>query len=369
MPTNINSTVKFNNLLLLYNIHNIPVLNSPKCDDTLNPKLDKFKLFNKTTISEITHKTLLTTQFTVTQIKSIASAHNLGFTKCKKTVMIQQLYIHLFFEQFILKIQSWTRKRLLRQFNLLHGPAFIKRNLCVNREDFLTFDSIQTINPYESISFQEGSDKNNIYIFTIVSFIELIQQQTRNKIVHFDKILNPYTRHQIDVDIIKRALTIYKIGTTMYNIKYPQAPTLINNTTSLSSIVNFKAIELFQKLEHYSDIHWFISLGKTYLKGFLLELINIWEYRSELSIQAQISLFPPCGNPFKNIRINSIFRRSQSLLEIQNNVLDILIQFISAETTHADDQKTLHLYVLGALTIYSRSAANALPWLYLSIAT
>jgi hypothetical protein len=357
--------MKFNKLLLLYNI---PISYSTNCG-TLKTKLDKAYPLAKNAICEITHQTLLTKIFTVTQIKAIAGAHNLVFTKCKKKDMVQQLYIHLFFEPFILKIQSWTRKRLIRQFNLLHGPAFIKRNACVNREDFLTFDSIQTINPYESISFQEGSDKTNIYIFTIVSLIELIHQQTCNGNVNFDKVLNPYTRRPIGIDIIKQVAHIYKCGTTIHHIKYPKVATLITDTTTLNSLVNFKAIELFQKLEYYSDISWFLSLGKKHLKEFLFELIDIWEYRSELSRKDQILLFPPHGNPFGSVRINSIFRRSQSLLEIQNNVLNILIHFISAESTQADDKKTLNLYVLGALTVYSRPAANALPWLYLSISS
>jgi len=352
--TNVNSKMKFNKLLLLYNIP------SSNCG-ALKPK------FNKATICEITHHNILTQTYTVPQIKEIASAHNLVFIKCKKIIMLQQLYAHLFFEPFIIKLQGWTRKKILQRFNLLHGPAFIHRNNCVNREDFLTFDPIQTINPYESISFQEGLDKNNIYIFTIVSLLELIQQQTSNGIVQFDKILNPYTRQPINISIIKRVSDIYKYGTTIHSINYPKVTSLITESTTLSSIVNFKAIELFQKLEHYSNISWFLSLNKKNLKGFLLELINIWDYRSELSQNTQISLFSPLGKPFSTVRTKTIFRLSRPLLEIQNDVLNILLQFISVESSHIDDKTTIHLYVLGALTVYSRPAAIALPWLYLSI--
>ena len=74
--------------------------------------------------------------------------------------------------------------------NNLQGPGFIDKSLCVNDEDFLTFETKEEIRDIYFFSFKEG---NSVFFFDIRSFKKLVDTNAEN----------PYTRTNIPESAIK----------------------------------------------------------------------------------------------------------------------------------------------------------------------
>jgi hypothetical protein len=106
-------------------------------------------------------------------------------------------------------------------------------------------------------------------------------------------------------------------------------------------------------------------LDRVLLVKFIRELIDIWNFRAQLSNEVKRNICPPLGEPFRNLSISYIFTESD-MDNVRKIVLDVLEKIIN--TGINNDMKTLGAYyVLGALTLVNNSAANALPWLYQSL--
>ena len=74
--------------------------------------------------------------------------------------------------------------------NNLQGPGFLDKSLCVNDEDFLTFETKEEIRDIYFFSFKEG---NSVFFFDIRSFKKLVDTNAEN----------PYTRTNIPESAIK----------------------------------------------------------------------------------------------------------------------------------------------------------------------
>ena len=116
---------------------------------------------------------------------------------------------------------------------------------------------------------------------------------------------------------------------------------------------------------NYTDINWFRSLNKNLLIKFLKELLDIWEYRANLSIHIKRQICPPNGNPFHGINVHSLVQKNKETL--QRNILYIMENLIS-KGINQDSKALGAFYILAALTLVSHNAAVALPWLYQSVA-
>ena len=139
----------------------------------------------------------------------------------------------------------------------------------------------------------------------------------------------------------------------------------INNS---KKIIEIKSLELFQIMDshgNYTDINWFRSLNKYQLIRFLTELLDIWQYRAQLTNNIKKDICYPYGNPFRFITINNI--NNLNLFSIQKNTLFIIEQFIT-KGINRDMCSLGTSFVLCAFTLVNQNAANALPWLYESVA-
>jgi len=145
---------------------------------------------------------------------------------------------------------------------------------------------------------------------------------------------------------------------------------IINNNESELSLKKrneIKCLELFQiinELGNYSDYSWFMNLSRVALIRFVREIIDIWEYRAELTYNAKCQICSPNGNPFRYCDIR--YLHTYNFIQLQKNALTIINQLISkgASQEHCNLGAS---YVLCALTLVNEQAAEALPWLYQSV--
>jgi hypothetical protein len=131
-------------------------------------------------------------------------------------------------------------------------------------------------------------------------------------------------------------------------------------------------LRLFQTINalgHYSDPEWFIALTYEQHITFLRELIDIWNYRAELSPQARRTIYPPYGDPFPHYVLGWVTHQFYIYLSPENIIninLTVIERFITSALAEADRCLGSN-FILCALTLVSIPAREALPWLYQSV--
>jgi hypothetical protein len=120
----------------------------------------------------------------------------------------------------------------------LAGPGVLKRSLCHNDEDVVTFESKRVQNPFEYFGFEEDG---KIWWFDILSIIGCLNSNLIPT--------NPYTRQPLTIDTRIRLRTIYK-----YRI-YNRLPLCHEPTIK-------------RKLDEVVEIQWMKICQMMYENGF-----------------------------------------------------------------------------------------------------
>lgn len=330
-----------------YDIENIKKI-SVKKDDFIIPQMNE-------------HLLMLTNNYELKQLKEIIKHYKLKLTG-KKEILIARIFSYLYLSISSLKIQKLCRNYLSKKYMKIHGPAYLKRDLCVNAIDFLTMDDIKDIIPTQFFSYK---DKDNfIYGFDVVSFHNLIKKSGTNV------ILNPFTKSQISSRIIhkfRQMIFLSNLLNIPINLKMDDSESSLSMKTASS-----EALALFQHIDqlgNYTNVEWFMNLSKDRLLDFVMALFEIWNFRAELSNSMKVKICNPSGNPFYNENMmynQTIIQYLTSMPNIEQvrlGVLEILSKFVKNGLN--DEYKKIGAYfVLGALTLVSPDAGNSLPWLY-----
>jgi hypothetical protein len=316
------------------------------------------KLVDIININHTNYNDLIIHNFNVSDLKTGLKKYKLKNTG-KKSELFNRLYNFLKSSSHVIKIQCLFRGFMVRQMFKLRGSVVFKnREQCVNKEDFLTMESLETIHPIDFFSFED--DDKHIYGFHIMSIYNLVNNGQK-------EILNPYTRKPISEEIIT---TIYKIVKICKSMKIPIDIIIQNNNgeLSLKRKIEMKTIELFQNINslgNYSEPKWFLNLSKIQLCMFVRELSDIWCYRANLTEETKNNICPPRGILYTQLERNNIFMEN-NILSLQSKILNILERVVYSGIDQ--DSKILGAYyVLAALTLVSIDASTSIPWLYQSV--
>lgn len=330
------------------------------CDQIIRYKTYKTKKVDDVNIIDINYtnyNNLIVNNFNVSDLKKGLKQYKLKNTG-KKTELLDRLYNYLKSSSHVIKLQRLFRGFIIRKMFKLRGSVVFKnREQCVNKEDFLTMDSLNKISPIDFFSFED--DDKHIYGFHIMSIYNLIKNN--------DNILNPYTRKELNGNIISNIYKIIKICKTM---KIPIDIVIQNENCDLSvkRKIEMRTIEIFQtinSLGNYSEPKWFLNLSKNELYKFTRELFDIWNYRANLTEQVKCNICPPRGIICSQFERNSIFMEN-NIFSLQTKILNILERLITSGIDQ--DFKVLGAYyVLAAITLVSTEASAIMPWLYQSV--
>lgn len=304
---------------------------------------------------------LETTQYNVSQLKLFAKAHKLKQTG-NKSELIKRLYSFLKLSYYAIKIQKTFRRKLVYKYLKMHGPAAmpINRALCMNDMDVVSMEPIKDINYHQFISYKDKDEL--IYGFDISTLHNLYLKSDE------DVIKNPYNRNKIPRSIFRDIRALIRLGRILnisFNLNYSDDEELIKHAPEKE--VEFKAIALFQSMDalgNYTDPNWFLALNKRRLLLFIKYLIDIWNYRAQLTRETQIRICPPHGYPMHGLNANRL-QNEENVIVIKNILLDVMNKFVNS--SQDKDNKCLGaFYVLSALTLVSANAAASMPWLYQS---
>ena len=292
-------------------------------------------------------------KYTILQLKKIGDKYNIKWKSKKKADIQNECFSFLKKSYYVSKIQKLWRNYFIRLFNKTHGPALFKRSICNNLEDFLTTETMDEIDYYFFVSYKDSD--GFIYGFNIISLFNLIKKKD---------LKNPYTRNIFSPELI--LMVEQRIH---YNKLLKKTYHEINDSCRKMTIDD-KINELFQKIDsfgNYSQSEWLTSLNTFYLRKFIIELFDIWNYRAQILNETKIIICPPFGTPFREIPMHiissTIYIDIVTIKKYCYTIINTLIT--SAENVH--NQNLGAIYVLTALTLVSSEAANALPWLFQSV--
>ena len=294
--------------------------------------------------------------YKVKHLKDICRKYKQKVSGNKDELMFR-IYNYLRLSGYCCIIQKKCRNYLIKKYNKARGPGHLKRDICVNKTDFLTMDDLKSLPYNQFISF---SDKNNqIYGFNIKSLYIYIKKNPNNA-------TNPYNRQVFPKSLkhnINYILRIAKIIGENIAIKVEQPkPLPIAKQLELRTLTIFQDID---NLGNYTDHHWFNNLGRISLIRFIRELSDIWGYRAQLTSEVKREICPPVGDPFRTLSMFSL--PNYSLETLKRNALTI-IEHLVRRGINENSRALGANYVLCALTLVSNGAANSLPWLYQSVA-
>uniref|UniRef100_A0A6C0DJN3 SAP domain-containing protein n=1 Tax=viral metagenome TaxID=1070528 RepID=A0A6C0DJN3_9ZZZZ len=393
--------MSINNILKQYENNN----NSKTNESNTKSKKTKCKSLE---LSEYNYanKEIPIKEYKLDELKKAAKKYKLLISG-NKTALINRLQMHFKQIKNAIILQKNYRRWIVNATYALRGPAFKNRKLCVNDTDFVTMEPLDEI-PNENF-FSYMDTKQFIYGFNITSIIQMIRSK--------GKFNNPYNREELDKKTLKDIKKLYRLCFIVYpdfknenesvrtsqnnmnnnniengnnnnslNRHYTNEfrhhndlitnrySNLIHGIKEKLRIIREKTIEqriteLFIEFDHlgnYTNRNWFSTLDSTQYIRLYRCILDIWNSRGQLSysVKSKICLL---GSPFTEIIPRTFFTNdSISYERIQNGCLTI---FENLVYTGIDEEhrKLGAFHALTSLTVVSRDARQAMPWLYESV--
>jgi hypothetical protein len=298
-------------------------------------------------------------------------ADKVNYSRLVNTLRYYKIQIHGVKNELIISLAKFFNDKYIssdipKYLAELSGPGVYDRKLCDNTTDFYDLIPVEDISNVYFFSYTEA---NKIYACDIRSFHGLVKtarSSVNNRdmhnpdIVHY-KILNPYTREEIDDTHIQRyEEKIIILQQNHIAIEY-DIETQIDNKTKF----NLECLEIFQIIYGYGyavNHEWFLKLSFNQLKQFYFKLQDIWDYRLQLT-QDQKAQIVPDNSIFsftEKHMMNSVYYTESNFNEIRSIILGIIRKLVTKGVTKSDCINGA-IYVLTALVEISSDAGEALP--------
>lgn len=268
-----------------------------------------------------------------------------------------RVYTYLTNYAYVQAIQSLWRGYLRRKCNMLRGPAFMKRSLCNNDEDFLTGDTMSEVcaSQFSSYTASDGF----IYGFDIVSLYNL-----KNK-SNTDEVLNPYTREPIPMSVFSDLNVLIRISNSVYDTSIDISFDMPVATSPINMTTEERVRELFDSIAshgYYPTTDWFMDLEKCELIKLLRELADIFMYRASIPRDVQVRICPV--NPFRSMSAMVNIMQSYEEIVVSRDILLYVASNIVMSGIETSDRALGAIVFLQALTLVSNGARDSYPLFY-----
>ena len=305
------------------------------------------------------YNNMINNNYNVNQLRSICKTNNIKISG-NKDELNKRCYNFLYFSFYIIKLQSFARLYFINNYIKLHGKGFRQKSICVNDTDFGTLDNLVDI-PYSQF-FSFTDDTDHTYGFDKQSIYNLYFKKKK-----VNNLENPYTTKIIDKNVYYDIIKFIKYSKLLnidININFNKDDNL-DETKELE----MKVLNLFQDMDslgNYTNMSWLNNLTKYDLIKFFRELLDIWNYRANLSQETKREICPPSGNPFNIVNVNTSNLSAYNYLIIKKMIVDIINEFIN-KGIDRESRILGSFYVLSCLTLVNPAAAEAMPWLFESV--
>jgi hypothetical protein len=389
--------------LIEYDVNNSNSCLSEKSTKTIPQKCDGFNIISKTggnnninnnkkntinkdfkipQVCDLTREKLKL--YKMTELVHICKHYNIkGYSKLNKSSLINVIVEFKMKVNYIIIIQKNVRRFIVQSFLNKKSPnkTWLPSKRCIvckNNSDFYTLDSLENIPLCQYICYV---DSNNCYWgFDMLSLYNYYTHQYNMSKSKY-KLNNPYTGLLFDKVFIDNFLSHIDISNKMgFNVMLNTDNNNEENDISISG--NASNLSLHNNQEHQRSsslvlldilcimenhgylirMEWITNISKDRLIRFLHELYDIWVYRSQITIETQMQICHPHGNPFNCIyRIDDLSRETQEY--VFSKTLNVILNMTSKGVTYADCGSGI-IYVMSALSLVSIDVATAYPWIY-----
>jgi hypothetical protein len=302
------------------------------------------------------YESLVTNNYRVKHLKMMCRHYKQKISG-NKDQLVSRMYNFLRLSFVVAVIQRFWRRRIGKDYDLIHGPARHNRGICLNETDFFSMEPLSEVPYSQFFSYRDTDDM--VYGFDILSLFNLLSKGDNNT-------SNPYNRKPIPRGVRKNLNRLIRLS----RLVGEEVTVEIEESEVLCPIkrLELRTLSLFQEIDelgNYTDPAWFHSLGRVQVIRYIRELADIWEYRAQLTDHVKREICPPIGNPFRGINLNALPNMTiEALKKLSLNLMDGLVKRgvnVSSRSLGAN-------YVLCALTLVNPAAATCLPWLYQSVA-
>ena len=280
-------------------------------------------------------------------------------TKGKKAELIERLKTHFGnlsettnnpkAEESAVAIQNAWKN--WKKMNNKQGPGFLNKSLCVNDEDFLTFETKEEISDTYFFSFKEG---NSVFFFDIRSFKKLVDTNA----------VNPYTRTNIPEEAITAMNDRLKELKDNPDYKdFPKEKLSEEQKRNLWIVKIFQTIDTLEVAAGGVSHNHFKDFTFNQLKKFYFELEDVWNYRAALTLERQNQIVPNRRLfPWSASSVKVLKHSNSTYSKLQKVILGEMEALITSSSS-MEDRKTGAYYILIALVETSIEYANDFPWL------
>jgi len=346
-------------------------------------------------------------KYKLPELKTIIKEYNLIRTG-NKSVLIERIQEIFNSIKFSVMIQKIFRGWMVRKSFILRGDAYKNKKLCVNDTDFVTLEPLDEI-PYE-LFYSYKDSKGFVYGFNITSLIQIIKNKTVLKnpynrenfpdncirdvinLNNFTKIIYDTFKEETEIIQMNNSFRIQNrtrvtpvenniINNSNYTREYLQ-PRIIHGPYNLSEMhekynfiitcrmkpINERIRNLFMEIDqlgNYTQSSWFSNLDRIGYLRFYRCLLDIWNYRAQLSYEMKKKICPFL-EPFSNIFVRNIHHVDSPIEDFQILCITAMENLIYSGFDD-EDRKIMAMHLLSALTLVSHPARIAFHYLYESL--
>ncbi len=268
-----------------------------------------------------------------------------------------RLYSSLIADEAAHKLTKWIRLYYPLYMIRKHGIGMYIRDTLTNDSDFFSAESCTDLSGTMFFSYRDID--NHVYGFDIRSIHTLVYRARLSG----ESPMNPYTRNVIPSSIIGKVSALVK---SLHKRGFPTEWAPLEPPTPEQQW-RMKIVDLFNKIDelnYYSSPDWFISLDIGGQRRFYTELHAIWTHRAGLSMMQKNTIVPNFSSKlFRHPPWAMMDQSLEAMQKLNMNTIRILIS--SAEDKN--DRILGAMYVVSTLTLVSREARNAYPWLFESV--
>ena len=351
-------------------------------------------------------------KYIIPELKYISNHYKLHISGNKSTLIDR---IQAYFKKWncAIKIQKVWRGYIVKQLFALRGGGLYKsaRKLSVNDTDFYSIEDVCDIPFYLYFSYRD--EKGFLYSFNIESLILFISKNASAQTIQ-----NPYTRENIPDEVMKLVYKYIRINHLfypdiklidegLYQMIYPapknsmksdrgggsdarkkhgentvlhQIPNMNDFKNNLQQIaiinkireIRIQSIEtrinnLFIEIDllgNYTQSRWFSELNFQNLIRYWNALYDIWLYRADILSTTKLMICP-IYTPFFQKRLFDC--NEAPCIEIVQDYCLYAMENMIYMSPNEEYRRLGATYVIMALTLVSREARMAFPWLYESI--
>lgn len=187
-------------------------------------------------IPELSEYESVTNKLLIPQLKMICRHYKLKVSG-KKDELVERVRKFLHYSHLAIILQSKVKRRFTHEWLKLHGIGLFDRSICVNDSDIMGDDLIDI----KYTNFFSFTDQGFTYGFDILTFKEMILKTKKDRITRERKVINPYTRDEIEDNVISDFYKLLKYTKCLFSkiiINNVDNSNNTNNVDNSNNVIN-----------------------------------------------------------------------------------------------------------------------------------